>query len=589
MRLLVSLLLLCPVSVLAGWPELLESAGVDPASVTIIEGNQPAYGFAAQGKRVNVRSVVDLLQPKLQIVWQQPVDVPVYNIPSQARVFAKEKRSNAPLVAGYVHQGKPLLWTATSIGEKGFERYPYLIQALGTLGAAPKYEARHLWAFFDSSYRLRADVDFLARQWRRGGIAALHIAAWHYWEPDKQRDRWLADLITACHRNAILVYAWVEFPHVSEQFWQDHPEWREKTATLQDAHLDWRKLMNLSNPDCAREIATGLDGLIGRFDWDGVNLGELYFESLEGAANPTRFTPFSDDARRAFRAATGQDLLAAMRRLNQPEVAAQVARFRTGLAHDLQREWLQRLVSLRQSKPYLELVLTHIDDRFDRSMREKLGADAERALKLAEELDVTFLVEDPATVWHLGPERYPEIARRYAPISSRHDLLAIDLNIVERYQDVYPTKQQTGGELLQLVRKASESFGRVALYFENSITPLDWPWLAAASAVNNGKPRVLRGPGCARVNGAQWPAGGKGYIILPPGDVKLETCELGPTPPIADFNGTLLNAGWADRKVWIEYESRSRAIAVLADGRTVMLPPGKRRVEIAWNPMTALP
>lgn len=585
MRSLVSLLLLCPLPVLAGWPALLQSAGVDPQSVTIIEGNQPSFGFVAKPDRVTVRSIVDLLQPQLQIVWQQPAEVPLFSIPPQARVFARDKWTSAPLVAGYVSNGKPLLWTATPIGAKGFERYPYLVQALGSLGAAPKYEARNLWAFFDSSYRLRADVDYLAKQWRRGGVAALHVAAWHYWGPDKRRDRWLADLIQACHRNAILVYAWIEFPHVSEKFWHDHPEWREKTGTLQDAHLDWRKLMNLSNPDCAREAGLGLDALVGRFDWDGLNLGELYFESLEGPANPARFTPFSDDARQAFRASTGMDLLDAMRRLNVPDVASKLTRFRADLAHKLQREWLERLAVIRRGKPHLELVLTHIDDRFDQTMREKLGADAGRALRLAEELDVTFLVEDPATVWHLGPERYPEIARRYAPITARRDLLAIDLNIVERYQDVYPTKQQTGGELLQLVRRASESFGRVALYFENSITALDWPWLAAAAATDNGKPRILRGPGCALINGERWPAGGKDYVILPHGDVKPEICDLGPTPPIADFNGILRNAGWANGKVWIEYESRSRAIAVLSDGRTLMLPPGKRRAEINWNPL----
>ena len=64
------------------------------------------------------------------------------------------------------------------------------------------------------------------------------------------QDEYLKQLIEACHRNAILVYAWLELPHVSEKFWADHPEWREKTGVGQDAQLDWRKLMNLQNPDC---------------------------------------------------------------------------------------------------------------------------------------------------------------------------------------------------------------------------------------------------------------------------------------------------------------------------------------------------
>ena len=41
---------------------------------------------------------------------------------------------------------------------------------------------------------------------------------------------------------------------------------------------------------------------MGRFDWDGVNLAELYFESLEGHDNPARFTPMNDDVRAEFQA-----------------------------------------------------------------------------------------------------------------------------------------------------------------------------------------------------------------------------------------------------------------------------------------------
>ncbi|MGH7488479.1 MAG: hypothetical protein ACREMY_23210, partial [bacterium] len=116
-------------------------------------------------------------------------------------------------------------------------------------------------------------------------------------------------MIEACHRHAILVYAWLELPHVSEKFWSDHPEWREKTALQQDAELDWRKLMNLTNRDAFHAVSAGVQSLIGRFDWDGVNLAELYFESLEGYANPARFTPMNADVRRGFEEKNGFDPL----------------------------------------------------------------------------------------------------------------------------------------------------------------------------------------------------------------------------------------------------------------------------------------
>ena len=167
-------------------------------------------------------------------------------------------------------------------------------------------------------------------------------------------------------------------------------------------------------------------------------------------------------------------------------------------------------------------MLTHVDDRFDTRMRDLIGADASRVLPLLDQHDFTFLIEDPATIWNLGPQRYPQIAARYQPLTQHTDHLAIDINIVERYQDVYPTKQQTGTELFQLVHLAAQAFPRVALYFENSILTPDLPLLASAAATatitmdkaeQNGSRLIIdsrhgvgvswQGP--AFVNGHLWP------------------------------------------------------------------------------------
>ena len=135
-------------------------------------------------------------------------------------------------------------------------------------------------------------------------------------------------------------------------------------------------------------------------------------------------------------------------------------------------------------RPNLDIVLTHVDDRFDtRHARPRRRRRRGVSCRCSDSYDFQFLIEDPATVWHLGPERYAEIARRYAQLTPKRDKLAIDINIVERYQDVYPTKQQTGVELLQLVQIASRAFDRVALYFENSIAKADWSLLPSAGAV----------------------------------------------------------------------------------------------------------
>src|SRR5438874_140713 len=76
-------------------------------------------------------------------------------------------------------------------GPRGYERFPYLPQALLDLGLEPPFRSSRLWAFFDSAYRTRVDVDYFAQRWRAAGISALQVAGWHFWERDAQGDEYL--------------------------------------------------------------------------------------------------------------------------------------------------------------------------------------------------------------------------------------------------------------------------------------------------------------------------------------------------------------------------------------------------------------
>ena len=571
-------------------PPIEWAARVDQGVMLVLEGESPlaaAFGFRAGAQpHLSVRSVEDLRAPDLLIVWEKALDLPQFEVPPEARVFARERWQKAPLIAGYRKGAGAVLWVAAPPGARGYERFPYLPQALLDLGLEPPFQSSRLWAFFDSAYRSRVDVDYFAERWRAAGISALHVAAWHFWERDPQGDEYLRRLIDACHRNAIQVYAWLELPHVSEAFWDQHPEWREKTALQQDAHLDWRKLVNLTNRQAFAAVSEGARDLLTRFDWDGVNLAELYFESLEGYENPARFTPLNADVRREFQQAAGfdpLDLFDAQSREYWQKNAPGLARFlefRAQLAQRQQAEWIAQIEDLRRVKPQLDLTLTHIDDRFDTSMREKLGADAARVLPLLAQHDFTFLIEDPATIWNLGPQRYPQIAARYAPLTPSREELAIDVNIVERYQDVYPTKQQTGAELFELVHTASNSFPRVALYFEASIERLDLPLLAsAAAAVDraeqvNGKVVVesrrgvgvpLKGLGPALVDGKPWPIANDTTVWLTRGAHVIEPAPPGQMLPlrILEFNGDLKMASVTPRGIEFAYQSSARAMALL--------------------------
>ena len=581
------------------WPKILSSAGFQPirggaagivvlrrgsdkagerwrervekGMFLVLEGESAmaeSLGFRPGPTRVAAQSVREERAPNLPVVWERPLELPVWNIPKEAQVFASERWDSAPLVAGMKLGEGAVLWVAVTPGVEGYERFPYLMQALGDLGLQPPFRSQRLWAFFDSSYRLRVDLDYFARRWRKSGISALQVAAWHFY--DGENIEYLTRLIEACHREGILVYAWLELPHVSEGFWNQHPEWREKTALLQDAHLDWRKLMNLTNRDAFAAASKGVQQLLTKHDWDGVNLAELYFESLEGAANPARFTPMNDDVRAEFQKRHREDPL-------KSPGSPQFLEFRVELARRQQIEWLDVLTNIRKAKPWLDLVMTHIDDQFDPRMRSLLGAEVKGLLPAAEQRDVTFLIEDPATVWNEGPKRYPEIAARYKPLAKRPAKLAIDINIVERYQDVYPTKQQTGTELFQLLQLASAAFPRVALYFESSISREDEPWIgSAASGVlsyeqsadtitivsRDGIGIPWKGP--ATVDGQPWPYRDASTLWLPVGKHTISPTGT-PSSLIEGCNGAkILSLTTAAGAIELVYESSSRSYCRLA-------------------------
>jgi len=562
----------------AGSPEW--PARVESGAYLILEGDTSVaeqFGFRIAKDNVRVASLEDVHMPGLPIVWEKGLELPRHEVPADARIFARERWTGAPMLAGFRRGSGAVLWLAVPPGERGYERFPYLPHALADLGLEPPFRSTRLWAFFDSSYRLRVDLDYFAVRWRNSGIAALHVAAWHFYDPDPERDGYLRRLIAACHANGILVYAWLELPHVSDKFWEDHPQWREKTGVLQDAQLDWRKLMNLANRDCFRAAAAGVKQLIEGFDWDGVNLAELYFESLEGLANPSRFTPMNDDVRAQFRAAGGFDPIELFGARKDAASQRAYLDFRAGLARDMQQEWLAEIEKIRGGRTYLDVVLTHVDDRLDTSMRDAIGADSAQLLPLLEHHNFTFLVEDPATVWNEAPQRYEEIARRYRPLTPRQDRLAIDLNIVDRYQNVYPTKQQTGAELFEVVHSAAGAFAQVALYFENSILKPDLLLLPASAAVVSRAETIgpklmidsphgvaMRSSGPVLVDGQVWPVVSDSLLYLPAGAHSVEPGGESPALRVTHFNGELTSAQLVGaHAVELSYKSSGRACALL--------------------------
>jgi len=246
-------------------------------------------------------------------------------------------------------------------------------------------------------------------------------------------------------------------------------------------------------------------------------------------------------------------------------------------------------------------VLTHVDDRFDSGMRDAIGADAARVLPLANRYNCTFLVEDPATVWHLSAERYREIASGYRRLTAKPESLAIDLNIVDRYQNVYPTRQQTGIELFQLVHQAAASFDRVAVYGENSMLTADLALLPSAAAAVSRVERLagklvvesstgvgIPWTGGAVVDGQWWPATDGKTVWLPAGAHAVEGHPTLPRLRVTHFNGAIRSAQANGTQIELSYHSQARAIAVLNQAPARVEVDGTEQNGLLAGPVTLL-
>jgi hypothetical protein len=301
----------------------------------------------------------------------------------------------------------------------------------------------------------------------------------------------------------------------------------------------------------------------------------------------------NDDVRALFQKQSGFDPIEIFGARKDEASRTAFLDFRSELVRRMQEEWIAELEAARQQKPYLDLVLTHVDDRLDTGMREAIGTDAGRVLPLLDTHTFTFLIEDPATVWHLGPQRYQSIAERYRALTPHGDKLAIDINIVDRYQNVYPTKQQTGIELFQLVHHAGSSFQRVALYFENSLLRPDLKLLPSACAtvtriekmgpktiVDSASGVGLPWKGPAMVDGQLWPAADDDAVWLPAGPHSVEPTGRPSGARLVRLNGDL-RAARAVNATTIEfsYQTTARAIAILDR------PPLRAQIDGAEEPL----
>ena len=164
--------------------------------------------------------------------------------------------------------------------------------------------------------------------------------------------------LAAAHREGIAVYAWLEYPMVSTEFWNQHPKWREVTASGHAAVMDWRYHMALEDPECFAAVAELTRHLVLDYDWDGVDFAELYFEAERGIfQHPRDFTPMHPTFRKMFGERYGVDPIemfdsdSPQYGPRDPKLRSELEDFRVELITQITEKFLDILASCRPKSP----------------------------------------------------------------------------------------------------------------------------------------------------------------------------------------------------------------------------------------------
>ncbi len=507
-------------------------------------------GLQFSERRVEVSEVRDLSAPMRLINWKPPAQLNPFALEG-ATVQCRDTVEDLPLAVSFPFgQGKVLFLGALfdPYTPYGSSRYPYLPYYLKESLDVPFIVHRNsLEFYFDPGLRQTVSWENLVRRWKLSGVKIVYLAAWHFYPaPSNYRFNY-AYFISLCHSLGIAVYAWFEFPYVTPQLWQEHPEWREKNANLADSQPSWRLPLNLFQPQARQAVTEFLWKLLGELDWDGVNLAELHFETDEGLRNPGRFTPLNDEVRQRFKSQQKFDPLLLFKPgssffwQRNSRALKQFLTFRTELTRQLHIYFLTEIEKIKAAKKKeMEVIVTAMDSLLHPEIIEECGINTLDIVQLMERFSFTLQVEDPARSWADPPSRYAVYYQAYKPYIKDSQRLMFDINVVPRDKvesTHLPSALAVGSELATTLFYAAAPSGRAGIYSEYTVNPFDMdllPYVMGSDvqwreqdngfAIRSKQPITLAFNNPEYVpflDGQMWPFFGPRGISLPSGEHRL--------------------------------------------------------------------
>lgn len=523
------------------------------------------------------------------ITFKDNISIKEFEFNNSNKLLAYTGKESIPVAVSGVYGKGRFIYSAIPLAPSqgsGYEYYPFIMEAVrDELKIKPVLSRYDSALYVDPGFHLNEKPSDMAERIKNWGFDQVNIGLWCSIEKNRT---FIKTFIDECHKRGIKVYAWFEYPMVSIDFWNEHPEWREKTAKDTDAHIDWRYLMAMEDPKCLEAIKQYTKNILFNFDFDGADIAEIYFEPPGlGFKSPETFTPMHPYFRKSFEKKYGYDPKNIFNPVSKYYWAAnskskqELIDYRIEIVTNLHKEMLDLVQSVKKEKPYLQTVVTFIDSLYDKDMKEHIGVDSAKLAQLQNKYGFVMQIEDPFTLWKLGPERYKVIGKSYREIMNKNGKMTIDINIIDRFGDVYPTKKQRGLELYELTNQASQSTDKVMFYALATLEKDDMELFPYAESFgikvkdigdkkysfDSTKKFVLEINTRDKqfyIDGSIWPLYSEKGVIIPAGKHILSYKDAKTSAiHIEDINSEINTAAIKSNKISLSYNSDGRCFIIL--------------------------
>jgi uncharacterized protein YdaL len=569
-------------------------------------------GIQREKRKARVSSVIDGEQ---QLEWKPPENVFRFSVRNPIAHYAKDKETEIPLSVLIQYGEGRLLYLAAQfdpVTTMGYARFPWFIHhVLKGFGLRLPLQQSRIELYFDPGGKNRnIDIERLAVDWRKMGVRAIYAAAFQFWPSWSYNYRRLIDI---CHKNGILVYAWLELPYVSPKFWDDHPNWRAKTASGADGLIGgWRHHMDLDIPECQDAAYDFVEDLLKAYQWDGVNIAELNYDTNNGPEDPTQYLPMGATTRSAFKALGGFDPILLFSKgdyywKDNPVALKKFNDYRSHRVLAWHRALLEKITPIAQEKD-MEIIVTMLDSLHSSTLTRDTGMDSHLIVPLMDQFPFTLQVEDPAHHWAENPNRYKKFAETYLKLVRDRKRLMFDINVMPDRNIEHSnaaSRLTIGAELARTLIAAAEVSGRVGLYSEGTIATDDLQTLANvlahnAKLENKGNSWVVQSdrsvsmaaPGDwqhFKVDNVFWPGWSMNNVFVPAGTHRITSVEKGwklfDTSALdirlVHFAGDLEQLTRTERGFQFAYDSIMRSVAMFNKKPFEILMDGKHYSEQA--------